>query len=352
MSMSRHVLVAGGGVVGCLSAMVLAERGWRVSLIDQGVLGGEASWAGGGILFPLLPWKYTEPVNQLALAGASLYPMLCEQLLAITGIDPQYQACGMRIMPNYGDEAAQQWCQAYGIAAEIKLEKQVESLWLPQVAQVRNPRLMQALHAFLLARGVQIFENVALAPLQAEEGRLTAWSSIGGLRFEADAFVLTAGAWSRNLLGAQALHLQVKPMRGQMLLYKLEPGVLRNMIYHEDFYLIPRRDGHIIAGSTVEDVGFDKSTTQEAAAHLAAKAAGLLPQLAYAPIIRHWSGLRPGSPDNIPVIARHPRFDNLYLNTGHFRYGVTMAPSSADMLAALMSDETPSLDAAAYAFPG
>jgi len=347
MSMSKHVLVVGGGVVGCLSAMVLAERGWRVSLIDQGMLGGEASWAGGGILFPLLPWNYTEPVNQLALAGASLYPMLCEQLLAITGIDPQYQACGMRIMPNYGGEAALQWCQAHGIAAEKKLE----SLWLPQVAQVRNPRLMQALHAFLLARGVQIFENVALAPLQAEEGRLAAWSSIGGLRFEADAFVLTAGAWSRNLLGAQALYLQVKPIRGQMLLYKLEPGVLLNMIYHEDFYLIPRRDGHIIAGSTVEDVGFDKSTTQEAAAHLAAKAANLLPQLARAPVIQHWSGLRPGSPDNIPVIARHPRFDNLYLNTGHFRYGVTMAPSSADMLAALMSDETPSLDAAAYAFP-
>lgn len=351
MSMSKHVLVVGGGVVGCLSAMVLAERGWRVSLIDQGMLGGEASWAGGGILLPLLPWNYTEPVNQLALAGASLYPMLCEQLLAITGIDPQYQACGMRIMPNYGGEAALQWCQAHGIAAEKKIEKQVESLWLPQVAQVRNPRLMQALHAFLLARGVQIFENVALAPLQAEEGRLTAWPSIGGLRFEADVFILTAGAWSRNLLGAQALYLQVKPMRGQMLLYKLEPGVLPNMIYHEDFYLIPRRDGHIIAGSTVEDVGFDKSTTQEAAAHLAAKAANLLPQLARAPVIRHWSGLRPGSPDNIPVIARHPRFDNLYLNTGHFRYGVTMAPSSADMLAALMSGETPSLDAAAYAFP-
>ena len=362
--MSSRVLIAGGGVVGCLSAMVLAERGWHVTLIDQGVLGGESSWAGGGIMFPLLPWKYTEPVNRLALAGASLYPALCEQLLAATGIDPQYQACGMRIMPNYGGEAALQWCQAHGIAAEKKLEtkteekiekkieKQVESLWLPQVAQVRNPRLMQALHAFLLARGVQVFENVALAPLQAEAGRLTAWPSIGGQRFEADAFVLTAGAWSRNLLGAQALNLKVKPMRGQMLLYKLEPGVLRNMIYHEDFYLIPRRDGHIIAGSTVEDVGFDKSTTQEAAAQLAAKAANLLPQLAHAPVIRHWSGLRPGSPDNIPVIARHPRFDNLYLNTGHFRYGVTMAPSSADMLAALMSDEPSSLDAAAYAFPG
>jgi glycine oxidase len=163
--------------------------------------------------------------------------------------------------------------------------------------------------------------------------------------------VLTAGAWSGELLGKKTLGIPVKPMRGQMLLYQLPPGTLQHLLYHDDFYLIPRCDGHILAGSTVEDVGFDKSTTPQAAADLHRKAAGLLPQLADATVIKHWSGLRPGSPDNVPIIAGHPDFDNLYLNTGHFRYGVTMAPASAEILAAKVCGETLPAWADDYMFP-
>lgn len=330
--MKNSVVIIGAGAVGCISALALAQRGWQVSLVDQGVVGGEASWAGGGILFPLLPWNYSEPVNQLALAGAARHPALCEELLESTGIDPEYQMCGMRVLPDFGGETALQWCRAHDVATEM----QKDELWLPQVAQVRNPRLMQALHARLQGLGVRIHEHTQLVPLATEGGRVTAWHDHSGKKFEADAFVLTAGAWSRPLLGGHALPMDLKPMRGQMLLYRLPMGALPTIVYREDFYLIPRRDGHILAGSTVEDVGFDKSTTQEAATELAAKAHALLPQLKDAPVIRHWSGLRPGSPDSLPVIARHPHFDNLYLNTGHFRYGVTMAPASAEMLAELV----------------
>lgn len=330
--MKPSITIIGAGAVGCISALTLAKRGWQVSLVDQGVLGGEASWAGGGILFPLLPWDYSEPVNQLALAGAARHPALCRELLDDTGIDPEYQACGMRILADFGGETALQWCRAHEVVAEM----QGNDLWLPQVAQVRNPRLMRALHARLQGLGVGIHEHTQLVPLAAEDGRVTAWQDRSGKKYETDAFVVTAGAWSRQLLGPHALPIDLKPMRGQMLLYRLPVDTLQTIVYREDFYLIPRRDGHILAGSTVEDVGFDKSTTQEAASELAAKAHALLPQLKDAPVIRHWSGLRPGSPDNLPVIARHPHFDNLYLNTGHFRYGVTMAPASAEMLADLV----------------
>ena len=253
----------------------------------------------------------------------------------------------MQVLPDYGGEAAIQWCRSHGMAADVR----EDGLWLPQVSQVRNPRLLQALHARLLALGVSVTEHIQLAPLQDQEGKVTAWHSLDGQVFEADAFVLTAGAWSRNLLGTHALGLQHKPMRGQMLLYKLHRQELAHIIFHEDFYLIPRRDGHVLAGSTVEDVGFDKSTTAEAAARLAAKAAARLPQLADVPLLRHWAGLRPGSPDNIPVIDRHPQFDNLYLNTGHFRYGVTMAPASAEILARLVCGEAPDNAMGEYPFP-
>ncbi|HQR61143.1 MAG TPA: FAD-dependent oxidoreductase [Methylophilaceae bacterium] len=330
-----------------MSALALAKSGWQVTLVDAGVTGGESSWAGGGILFPLLPWKYGESVNRLALAGAAAYPALSEQLLATTGIDPQYQVSGIRVLADFGGDVALAWCRAHGVTAELS----GGDLWLPAVAQARNPRLMQALRASVEVSGIQLMENTGLLPLRESGGKINRWISTDGRHLEADIFVLTAGAWSTGLLGVKAKAIQVKPMRGQMLLYQLPPGTLQHLLYHDDFYLIPRRDGHILAGSTVEDVGFDKSTTAAAAADLHRKAGRLLPALADAPIIKHWSGLRPGSPDNIPVIARHPDFDNLYLNTGHFRYGITMAPASAEILAAQVGGETLPAWADDYAFP-
>lgn len=345
--MKNHAVIIGAGAVGCLSAITLAEQGWRVTLVDQGPMGLESSWAGGGILFPLLPWNYAEPVNRLAMAGAAQYPALAEKLLDHTGIDPQYRPCGMRVLPPFDQNAALQWCADNNYTAEL----QNDGLWLPQVAQARNPRLMQALRAQLAISGVTLLENTPLRPLHASSGKLTAWHDTAGNRYEADAFVLTAGAWSQDLLGPHAISLALKPMRGQMLLYQLPAGTLEHLLYREDFYLIPRLDGHILAGSTVEDVGFDKATTATAAAELATKAQALLPALAHAPVIKHWSGLRPGSPDNMPIIDRHPGFDNLYLNTGHFRYGVTMAPASAALLAALMCGTHHDIDASPYRFP-
>lgn len=333
--MTSRALVIGAGAIGCLSALALARRGWQVTIVDRGEAGGESSWAGGGILFPLLPWNYSEAVNRLALAGAAAYATLCEELYSATGIDPQYRVSGMAVRGDFVEEAALQWCQRHGVAYQL----QEGGLWLPDVAQARNPRLMRALRAELLRCGVRLLENTELPALPANDGRIDAWSDSQGRRFEADVFIVTAGAWSSGLLGRLEPRIEVKPMRGQMLLFQLPPGYLTRILYHEDFYLIPRNDGHILAGSTVEDAGFDKSTTAQAAADLQRKAASLLPELADAPVIKHWSGLRPGSPGNVPVIARHPAFDNLYLNTGHFRYGVTMAPASAEILAGLICGE-------------
>lgn len=344
--MSQRIVIIGAGAVGCLSALELAGRGAQVTLVDKGMLGQESSWAGGGILFPLLPWKYSEPVNRLALAGAAAYPVLCRELLETTGLDPQYVGCGMQVSGDFGGELALDWCKSHQVRAEVR----DDGLWLAGVAQARNPRLMQALRAMLVSRGIQIVENASLSTLREQGAGLSAWMAEDGRRFEADAFVLTAGAWSRELLGEHALNVDIKPMRGQMLLYRLAPGVLQHILYHDDFYLIPRLDGHILAGSTVEDAGFDKSTTPEASADLHRKAIQLMPVLADAPVVKQWSGLRPGSPQNVPVIARHPSFDNLWLNTGHFRYGVTMAPASAKILADLMGGQL-SVISADYAFP-
>ncbi|HZV98834.1 MAG TPA: glycine oxidase ThiO [Methylophilaceae bacterium] len=357
-----HVLVAGGGIVGCMTALELADRGCRVTLVERNVVAsqtsGESSWAGAGILFPLLPWMYAEAVNKLTLTGAALYPALCERLLRETGIDPEFMQSGMLLLPKFDEAAATAWCQAHDIeavpvpAAQLQLQSLSagNGLWLPTVGQVRPPHLLQALRKMLELHGIELLERTELKPLPAMAS-LHEWETVGGKKLKADKFVVTSGAWSFELLRANALKLNIKPMRGQILLYEQPAAQLEHMVYREGFYLVPRKDGLLIAGSTLEDVGFDSSTTDEVKDALKAKAEAVLPQLKDMPIRKHWSGLRPGTPENLPTIAEHPEVKNLYLNTGHFRYGLTMAPCSAKMVAALICGEQPLEDARPFAFP-
>ena len=321
--------------MGCLTALALVERGCSVTLVERNVVAaqtsGESSWAGAGILFPLLPWMYKDAVNQLAMAGAKLYPALCQRLLAETGIDPEYTQSGMQILPNFDETAAVNWCAQY----QIPVVKNSNNLFLPTIAQVRPPNLLQALRQMLIQQNVTLLENTQLEPLTNVQN-IDGWRTNSGEVLEADAYVVTSGAWSFDLLKETAAELNIKPMRGQILLYENVPEIPKNIIYSNGFYLVPRRDGLLLAGSTLEDVGFDTRTTIEVKQDLKTKAESILPSLKHAAIRKHWSGLRPGTPDNLPTIAQHPSIQNLYLNTGHFRYGLTMAPASAERMAKLI----------------
>ena len=338
--MAKHIIVVGGGIVGCLTALALRDRACQVTLVERNVVAaqtsGESSWAGAGILFPLLPWLYKDAVNQLAMAGASLYPALCQRLLAETGIDPEYTQSGMQILPPFDETAAINWCDNYQIA----IEKNANGLLLPAIGQVRPPHLLQALRQLLIQQNVTLLENTQLEPLVNCE-KINSWRAISsshstGLVLEADAFVVTSGAWSFDLLKETAAGLNIKPMRGQILLYENVTEKLEHIVYSNGFYLVPRRDGLLLAGSTLEDVGFDTRTTDDVKQALKTKAESILPSLKHAAIRKHWSGLRPGTPDNLPTITAHPTIKNLYLNTGHFRYGLTMAPASAEKVVALI----------------
>ena len=348
--MAKQVVVVGGGIVGCLTALNLADKGCQVTLVERNVVAaqtsGESSWAGAGILFPLLPWLYKDAVNLLAMAGASMYPALCERLLTSTGIDPEYTKSGMAIKPPFDETAAINWCEKYQIP--MQLAKGV-CLHLPTVAQVRPPNLLRALRQMLIQQNVTLLENTQLEPLKnvknidGWEANIHAGAGVGSKKvLEADAYVVTSGAWSFDLLKDTAAGLNIKPMRGQILLYDVanQPASekLQQIIFCNGFYLVPRRDGLLLAGSTLEDVGFDTRTTEEVKQELQTKAESIMPTLKHAAIRKHWSGLRPGTPDNLPTIAAHPSIKNLYLNTGHFRYGLTMAPASARWVAGLVCD--------------
>lgn len=334
---NTSVVVVGGGIVGCLTAMQLKKQGHTVTLVERNIVAaqtsGESSWAGAGIAFPLLPWFYQEIVNELALAGARAYPAVSAELFAETGIDPECTRSGMLIQPPFDQQAALDWCQRYGLQAEL----QGDNLLIPEVVQIRNPRLLQSLKAWLIKHGVTLREQTQLMPLQEGASAIHTWQTTTGDTLSADHFVVTSGAWSFELLKQTALSLEIKPMRGQMLLYQMSPGLLPHILYREGFYMLQRRDGHLLAGSSLEDVGFDTGVTESMRQEMLQKAEAILPALRGQPVIKHWSGLRPGTPHNIPTIGRHPNIENLYLNTGHFRYGVTMAPACARRIAALLS---------------
>ena len=335
--MRTDFLIIGGGVIGLTSAQVLLQAGYRVTLLERCRVGQEASWAGGGILSPLCPWDYSEAVTRLAQRGMNMFSEAASQLHTTTGIDPEYQRSGMLILPPYQTELATQWCaQHQAVLHHVHLadyldEQKGDGLLLPEVSQIRNPRLLQALRKQVEMLGGVILEQHEVQKLEIASERVIALHTTQG-KLRADTYIVAAGAWSKTLLGENALNMDIRPIRGQILLFKFDAPPFQKIVLKENLYLIPRCDGHVLVGSTMEDVGFDKSTTMEARDRLLKRVREIFPSWADRMPVQHWAGFRPGSPDNIPTIGRHPYLINLYANSGHFRYGVTMSFASAELL--------------------
>jgi glycine oxidase len=348
------IIIVGAGVIGLTTALKLLESGAKVRILERGRTGMESSWAGGGILSPICPWDYTDAVTRLIHYSTTLFPDWITALHKATGIDPEYHQCGMTILPPVDIKNAAAWCATHAVNMQRQILRvpfpadenhrttndgsdNIEAVVLPDIAQIRNPRLLQALRQRVIQLGGQIVENCSVRNWKIQQNKILSVQSSCGI-FAADSYIIAAGAWSRRLLGKHALGLNIQPVKGQMLLFKFDVPPLSTIIVKKNLYLIPRKDGHILLGSTLENTGFDKRITASARQKLLKQAQSILPKLRESPVIRQWSGLRPGSPLNIPTIGRHPELINFYLNSGHFRYGVTMAPASAEILANVLTD--------------
>ncbi|MDR4517269.1 MAG: glycine oxidase ThiO [Nitrosomonas sp.] len=343
--MQHDVIIVGAGIIGLATAERLLKQGIKVLILERGQVGQESSWAGGGILSPLFPWNYTETVTRLTLYSASLFSDWASALHSATGIDPEYSQCGMFVLPPYDLETALHWCSKNNTnIQQIKLSvprptdntnmncnDPEQTIYLPGIAQIRNPRLLSALHQHVIQLGGKIIENCTVQGLTVKHNKVQSLQS-SRQQFAADNFIIAAGAWTKEVLGKYAFDLDIRPICGQMLLFKFDNPPLKAILVKGSSYIIPRKDGHLLVGSTLEDRGFNKRVTVSARKKLLHDAISMLPQLYNMPIKNHWSGLRPASPENIPTISRHPNLTNLYINSGHFRYGVTMAPASAEIL--------------------
>lgn len=359
MTQETDIVIIGGGVSGLLTARALRLAGREVTVIEKGLIGQESSWAGGGILLPIYPWRQPAAISDLVMLSLQAYPKLQTELLAATGIDPEWQACGMLICKNPDLEAALAWCQQRGVAYQLGVPasapalatEMAQPLWLPEIAQIRNPRLLKSLKAYLLQLGVTMLEQVQLEKIVVSGDKVTELHTTQH-QFGLQQLIISAGAWSAELLKTwlpeAGPSLPIRPVKGQMLVFSAQADTLPQMVLDGDQYLIPRRDGSILAGSTVESVGFDKTTTAAAKQALYEFATGLLPDLKQYPVTQHWAGLRPASPQGVPTIGLHPRFANLAINVGHFRNGLVMGPASAQLLADLILQRQPALDPASY----
>jgi glycine oxidase len=359
--MTTRTLVIGGGIIGMLTARELLAAGARVTLIDRQQPARESTWAGGGIVSPLFPWRYLDSITALASWSQAVYPSLCETLHKDTGIDPEFTQNGMLMVADEEIDTALAWAARCRRPMERidrrqfqELEPEAahppeQGLWMPQVGQLRNPRMGKALLADLVRRGVDLVTDTEVRGLICQ-GDVCSGVQTNGGRIQADRVVVCAGAWSGQLLRDLPQTPDIRPVRGQMLLFQTEPGTIRRITLEAQRYIIPRRDGLVLYGSSMEEVGFDKSPTDSMRQELLELVCERFPVMCDKPLLKHWAGLRPGSPAGVPYIARHPELHNLFINAGQYRNGVVTAPASARLAADLVLDRPPILDPAPYAW--
>jgi len=361
------VLILGGGVIGLSLAYELARGGARVRVVDRGLPGQEASWAGAGILPPAIQRPNDHPYQQLTGLSHTLHRQWSEQLREETGVDNGYRRSGGLYVARTREET-----EALREVANDFRDRGIEveevspgslgdmepalaaaapaiatALLLPDECQLRNPRHLKALLLACASRGVTVEAGVEVEQCHLRGGRIDSLAANGGV-LRAKRYCVAAGAWTRILLARLGLALAIKPIRGQIVLLAAPRPVLQRIVNEGSRYLVPRPDGRLLIGSTEEDAGFEKRNTAAAVGGLIEFAASLAPVLASASVERVWSGLRPATRDGLPYLGSVPGIDNLFVAAGHFRGGLHLSTGTAVVMACLLRDEAPPIDLAPF----
>lgn len=355
---AADVVIIGGGIIGLTIARALAQRGARdVTVIEKNQFGQEASWAAGGILAPQIEADKDDDFFRLACASRDLYRDLVPALEEESGIGVGFDTTGtIYVAFTEEDEkdfrARYAWQQEQGLSVEWWTgdeARRVEpclshsvrcALRFPNDYQVENRKLVEALLIASERLGVRLINGCEALSLRIENGQVvgveTSKGFIGG-----PTAVIAAGAWSSKVAGGKALN--VVPVRGQMLCFEHQPPA-RHVIYSARGYLIPRSGGRLLAGSTTEEAGFDKSVTGEGVDAIKSMAYEIAPMLESSPVIDSWAGFRPRSADGLPILGPSSKVDGLFYATGHYRNGILLAPITGELIAeAILTKTTPPL---------
>ena len=346
--MTTDVLIIGGGVIGLSIARELAFD-HSVCVVERGRCGEEASSAAAGMLGAQAEAYGDDAFFRLCVDSREMFPGLAASLLEETDIDVGLDRAGTLLLSfSEADIAARRerfaWQKAAGFeieqlsAAEIRREEPFVStdvlggFYLPKDGQIDNRKLVDALRRSCEIRGVKFFENTAIDKLAVENGKVTG-AFAGAATFSADKVVLAAGAWGTSIDRGIDLPFVIKPMRGQILQFRTAKRLFDHVIVGPRGYIVPRRDGRILSGATMDDAGFDETITNEATAHLIESTTEISPSLGSQKPQDVWTGFRPFAPDRLPVLGRVPNAENLHLALGHFRNGILLSPITAKIIA-------------------
>jgi glycine oxidase len=328
------VLIIGGGVIGLATAVELSLRGASVTILERVVCAQGATWAAAGMLAPEAE-QLESPLRELGIHSRALYPEWISKLMHLTERDCGYWCCGILTptlepqphRPEYIDRAALDKRQT-GLNDAV-----VGALWFAEDGQVDNRRLAEALILAARSLGVNILEGTNVYQIATQGDRVTHLETSQG-NLQADRYLLATGAWTRELLP-----LPVSPRKGQMLSVFDRDRRLQRVIFGSNVYIVPRQDGTIIIGATVEDVGFTAGNTAAGILQLLSNAIAIYPAIADMNIQSTWWGFRPFAPNEMPILGAS-MYENLGLATGHYRNGILLAPITARLLADWIEGKT------------
>lgn len=323
-AMSDHVVVVGGGLLGCATAWELARRGVAVTLLEKVIPGAEASSAAAGILAPRMEAHGHAEARAIGVESLSLYRSWAEALPA--PVDLVWNGLIRVVGPEEDVEATRPDVDAVWLGpAELKRREAVGAArggwWLPEEGSVDPRKLVVAVHAAALMAGARVKGGTEVVAVTPERVALADGSHLEGR------VVVCAGAWTARVPGLG--RLPVRPVRGQMMAVR-GAAAPRAVLFGAGGYAVPRVDGRTLVGATVEEVGFARGVTVAGLRHLTGVATGLLPGLAEAEVLESWSGFRPGTPDGLPIVGE---VDGVFVASGHFRNGILLAPLTARWVA-------------------
>jgi len=357
---TADVAIIGGGIMGCAIALRLAQRGVAVTVIERGIPGAEASSAAAGMLAPQMEADVAGPLLDLGLASRALYPALADELREATGIDIGLVRSGVLALAL--DESAEAqlgakvaWQHGAGLRVEhlsgaAAREREPAlgpavraALAFPDEAQVTAQPLARAFSQAAAAAGARFIQGRYVRRVRVEGNAVTG-VDLDGDTLSAGTVIVAAGSWSGLIEGAGIPASLVRPARGQLVAIETRPPLFRHVLYlHGRGYLVPRRDGTVVAGSTVEMVGFRKEVTVGGLVQILDLARLLVPSLTDAPVVASWSNFRPCTQDHLPVLGA-TSVSGLVLATGHYRNGILLAPITAELIADVVTRRLPRFD--------
>jgi glycine oxidase len=365
-------IVIGGGIIGCSVAWRLAAEGVATTVVERGRVGQEASWAAAGMIAPQAEADGPGPFFDFCMKARDAFEAIVDRLVRDGGVDPEYDRAGILYVALDAEERVQlerraKWQRSVGAPLEelsgaearriepMLSPEAIYAIHMPTNRRTDNRKLTQAYAAAARRAGAEFVEGARVEALAicGEHAPGVAMRADGvvmddGSIREADVVVNAAGSWAGEIRGLEADRVRLHPVRGQMVCFETAPGTLGPALFSLRGYVVPRRDGRLLAGSTMEEAGYNKAVTLAGLDKIARGAAAIVPALGAAAFREAWAGLRPATRDLLPVLGFSPSVSNVLWAAGHFRSGILLSAITGEIIADLVKGRRPAVELGAF----